>query len=92
MYLATGALAREAGLSNWKGHDIQPRPYDDRERALDRGVRSTLSREACARAEREFDPALLREHLIREDAARAEDLIRNAVADAHNKFWEMYRG
>lgn len=55
-------------------------------------VRSILSWEACAWAEREMDHALLREYLIRRDTARAEDLIRNAVADAHNKFREMYRG
>ncbi|WP_287154366.1 hypothetical protein [Candidatus Solincola tengchongensis] len=92
MNLAVAAIAREAGFARWKGHDMQPRPYDDRERALDRVVRSILSWEACARAEREMDHALLREYLSRRDTARAEDLIREAVMEAYRKFLEMYRG
>jgi len=90
--MAISALARESDFARWKGHDIQPRPYDDRERALVRVVRSILSWEACARAEREMDHALLREQLDRRNTARAENLIRTAVADAHRKFEEMYRG
>jgi len=92
MNLAIAALVREAGFSRWKGHDIQPRPYDDRERALDRVVRSILSWEACARAERRLDRSLLRELLARRDTARAEDLIRAALHDAQGEFEKMYRG
>jgi xylose isomerase len=92
MNLAIAALVREAGFSRWKGHDIQPRPYDDRERALDRVVRSILSWEACARAERRLDRSLLRELLAHRDTARAEDLIRAALHDAQGEFEEMYRG
>jgi len=92
MTLALAALARQAGFERWKGHDLQPRPYDDRERALDRVVRSILSWEACARAEREMDHARLREYLARRDTGRAEDLIREAVVEACRKFDEMYRG
>lgn len=92
MSLAVAALAREAGFRRWKDHDIQPRPYDDRDRALDRVVRSILSWEACEQAEREMDHALLRECLARRDTARAEDLIREAVMEAYRRFDAMYRG
>ncbi len=89
MILAVAALVREAGFKRWKGHDIQPRPYDDRERALDRVVRSILSWEACTWAERRMDRDLLLDYLARRDTARAEDLIRETVWEAHRKFVEM---
>jgi xylose isomerase len=55
-------------------------------------VRSILSWEACARAERRLDRSLLRELLARRDTARAEDLIRAALHDAQGEFEKMYRG
>ncbi len=91
MNLAVARLAQAVGFARWKGHDLQPRPYDDRERALDRVVRSILSWEACEQAARELDLAHLRECLIRRETARAEDLIREAVMDAYRRFDAMYR-
>ncbi len=82
-------LAQEAGYARWKGHDLQPRPYDDRGQAVDRVVRSILAWEACARAARELDTARLLNDLSKRDTAAAEDLMRSAVAAAQSYFDEM---
>lgn len=88
--LAIAGLARQAGFSRWKGHDIQRRPYDTAGQALDRIVRSILAWEACARAERGMEHELLRKHLAERRTAQAEDLIRATVAQAHIYFDEWY--
>ena len=90
MNVAVAGLARRAGYARWKGHDMQPRPYDDRERAIDRVVRSILSWEACEMAAGEMDYAALMEYLSRRDTARAEDMVREAVAAAWAHFKRMY--
>jgi xylose isomerase len=87
--VAIAGLAQEAGFARWKGHDLQPRPYDDRGQAIDRVVRSVLAWEACARAARELDTAHLLADLAERDTAAAEDHIRGAVAAAQAYFNEM---
>ena len=90
MNIAIAALMQDAGFSRWKGHDIQARPYDDVNQALDRVGRSVLSWEACEHAARKLDRADLRVHLARRDTAQAEDLMRAAVADAQRWFDTHY--
>ncbi|MDI6830009.1 MAG: xylose isomerase [Actinomycetota bacterium] len=92
MNVAVAGLALRAGYARWKGHDMQPRPYDRREQAVDRVVRSILSWEACEKAAQEMDHALLLEYLTRRETAKAEDLVREAVASAWGHFKRMYRG
>ncbi len=92
MNVAIAGLIRRAGYARWKGHDMQVRPYDDEERAIDRVVRSILSWEACEMAEEEMDAGLLLEHLARRDTAAAEDLVREAVIGAYRHFDRMYEG
>ena len=91
MNLAVAGLLRRAGYARWKGHDMQARPYDNQEQAVDRVVRSILSWEACALAEEEMDSGMLLEYLSRRETAKAEDLIREAVAGAYRHFDRMYR-
>ena len=86
MNIAMAGLMQEAGFDRWKGHDIQARPYDDVEQALDRVVRSVLSWEACAYAAENLDTAQLRDHLASRDTAKAEDLMRAAVVEAQEWF------
>ncbi len=88
--VAIAGLARQAGFRRWKGHDIQPRPYDDAGQAIDRVVRSILAWEACAAAERELDYALLGRLLAERRTADAEDLMHETVAKAHAHFDEWY--
>jgi xylose isomerase len=92
MNIAVAGLARRAGYARWKGHDMQVRPYDNEEQAVDRVVRSILSWEACEMAEEEMDSGLLFEYLSRRETARAEDLVREAVTCAYRHFDRMYRG
>ena len=92
MNVAVAGLARQAGFARWSGHDMQARPYDSGEQAVDRVVRSILSWEACRMAEEEMDAALLLEYLLRRETARAEDLVRETVMSAYRHFDRMYRG
>ncbi|MFP4229226.1 MAG: xylose isomerase [Salinivenus sp.] len=84
--IAIARLMQDAGFDRWKGHDVQARPYDDTDQALDRVVRSILSWEACEHAASTLDGDELRTHLTNRDTAKAEDLMRAAVVDAQNWF------
>jgi len=90
MNIAIAGLMQEVGYDRWKGHDIQPRPYDDEQQALDRAVRSILSWEACEHAARELDTEQLRTHMANRDTANAEDLMRTALVKAQQWFDEHY--
>ena len=90
MNIAIAGLMQQAGYKRWKGHDMQVRAYDNVEQGIDRVVRSILSWEACAKAERELDYDLLMEYLANRETAKAEDLIRDAVVSAQLAFNEMY--
>ena len=90
MNIAIASLMRKAGFDRWKGHDIQARPYDDTDQALDRAVRSVLSWEACDHAARQLDTDRLHGHLANRDTAKAEDLMRAAVLDAQEWFDEHF--
>ena len=91
MNIAIAGLIRQAGFARWKGHDMQPRPYDNEEQAIDRVVRSILSWEACAQAAAQLDTAALAKHLAARETARAEDLMRGALVVAELEFDRMYR-
>jgi xylose isomerase len=91
MNIAIAGLMQQAGYSRWKGHDMQPRPYDNAEQALDRVVRSILSWESCEQAARDMNHKQLMLHLARRETARAEDMIREAVVLASQAFRKMYR-
>ncbi|MGQ9779468.1 MAG: TIM barrel protein [Bacillota bacterium] len=92
MNVAIARLIAEAGFARWKGHDMQPRPYDNVEQAVDRVVRSILSWEACAQAAAALDCDLLLKHLAARETAKAEDLMREAVVEAQRSFDRMYKG
>ena len=91
MNIAIAGLLEEAGFSRWKGHDMQARPYDNEEQAIDRVVRSVLSWEACAEAARALDTAALMKHLSNRETAKAEDMMRAALVEAEGAFERMYR-
>ena len=88
--IALAALVAEAGYNRWKGHDMQPRPYDNEEQATDRVVRSILSWEACDRAAAEMDDERLMALLAQRETAKAEDLMREVVNSAQRHFNDMY--
>lgn len=84
-------LYADAGYRRWFGHDMQPRPYDNEEQAVDRVVRSILSWEACEAAADQLDMAGLEQALVSRRTARAEDIMRSAVATAQQRFDELYK-
>ncbi len=91
MNIAIAGLIQGAGYSRWKGHDMQPRAYDDTTQGVDRVIRSVLSWEACEKAARGLDTDRLMKHLANRETAKAEDVMRHAVVQAHRYFDEMYR-
>jgi xylose isomerase len=91
MNIAIAGLIREAGFDRWKGHDMQPRAYDNVDQALDRVVRSVLAWEACSAAAAKLDIDALTALLAKRETARAEDMMREAVVDASGEFNRMYR-
>jgi xylose isomerase len=91
MNIAIAGLIKDAGFNRWKGHDMQPRAYDNEEQAIDRVVRSILSWEACAAAAREITSDGLIKILAKRETAKAEDVMRHVVGAAQNYFDSMYR-
>jgi xylose isomerase len=92
MNIAIAGLIQKAGYDRWKGHDMQPRAYDNTEQAINRVVRSVLSWEACEKAAKELKTRDLLKALAQRDAAAAEDMMRAAVVNAQMYFDQMYAG
>ncbi len=92
MNIAIAGLLREDGYSRWKGHDMQPRAYDNEEQAIDRVIRSVLSWDACEQAAAELDVKKVMAHLAARDTAKCEDMMRGAVVKAQGLFDGMYAG
>jgi len=90
MNIAIAGLMQEAAYSRWKGHDMQPRPYDNEAQAIDRVVRSIISWEACEAAADELDTDELLACLSARDTAAAEDLMRAATVEAQQHFNALY--
>ncbi len=88
--IAIAGLVRQSGYQRWKGHDMQVRAHDTEAQGIDRIVRSILSWEACERAAAEIDYDALMGFLENRETARAEDMMREAVACANRHFDEMY--
>lgn len=91
MNVAIAGLIQEAGFVRWKGHDMQPRAYDDTNQAVDRVVRSVLSWEACEKAAKELDTVRLMKCLQKRQTAEAEDMMRVAVVNTSAYFGQIYK-
>ncbi len=76
-------LYEDAGYKRWFGHDMQARPYDNEEVALDRVIRSILSWEACEQISRKLDVATLESALVSRKTNVVEDMMFACVSDAH---------
>jgi xylose isomerase len=90
MNIAIAGLIQESGYNRWKGHDMQVRPYDNERQAIDRVIRSILSWDACEKAAAELDTDKLNSLLKQRESAKAEDMMRAAVVNAHGHFMKMY--
>jgi len=91
MNIAIAGLIQQAGYDRWKGHDMQPRAYDNTEQAINRVIRSVLSWEACEQAAKELKTRDLLRALAQRDTATAEDMMRAAVVSAQKAFDEMHK-
>lgn len=91
MNIAIAALIEQAGYRRWKGHDMQPRPYDNEEQGIERVIRSILSWEACQKASESLNMKQLLFSLSQRQTAKAEDMMREAVMLANKYFIEWYR-
>ncbi|MFO8048355.1 MAG: hypothetical protein R6U29_04910 [Desulfosudaceae bacterium] len=90
MNIAIAALIGQAGYSRWKGHDMQVRAHDTTRQGIDRVIRSILSWDACEKAAAVLDEDTLMSLLENRETARAEDMMRQAVVYACERFEEMY--
>jgi xylose isomerase len=90
MNIAVAGLVQESGFNRWKGHDMTVRPYDNEKQGIDRVVRSILSWDACEKAAAELDTDKLQSFLCQRETAKAEDMMRQAVVNAHEHFVKMY--
>lgn len=88
--VSVAMLLNEAKYKRWKGHDIQPRPYDDESQAVERIIRSILSWEACEEAARGIDKDQLLELLRVRNTVYVEDILRLTVTRAQLLFSKMY--
>jgi xylose isomerase len=90
------AIARAAIWSTnnirlrWGGHDCQPRPEDNPERALDRLVRAAIAYEACHAEGKLIQPNELRRYFSSRDTVAAEDYLLAHLAHASEVFRKTY--
>jgi len=84
--IALAKIMMNSGYSRWKGHDMQPRPYDNEQQAIDRVVRSILSWEACEEVAETLDLANMENRMVNRDSAGVEDMMMDAVSDAIKRF------
>jgi xylose isomerase len=90
--IAMAGLYIRNNYERWFGHDMQARPYDNEEQAIDRVIRSILGWEACMYAAEKFDYNRLETSLVARETGQAEDMMRNAVVTAQTRFNELYKG
>jgi len=90
MNITIARLIMDAGFDRWKGHDMQPRSYDNEEQAIDRVIRSILSWEACERVAEKMDVSLILNYLSKRETAKVEDIMKEMVFEAYKYFREIY--
>ncbi len=89
--IAIARLMLAAGYDRWVGHDMQPRPYDNEEQAIDRVIRSVINWEAMVKTASELDTRRALEHLAAREVAKVEDIVGDAISTARNYAREMYQ-
>jgi len=90
MNIVIAKLIQDAGFNRWKGHDMQARPYDNEEKAIERVIRSILSWEACEIVSKKLDGNEILKYLSNRETDKVEDLIKEFVADAFKVFKSLY--
>jgi xylose isomerase len=90
--LAIAQMLSESSYSGWIEHDMQPRPYDGEQSSIDRVVRAICNWEAVMHVVE--SGALERGRMLDLASTRRtmemEDLLRDAVCNAHALSKELY--
>ncbi|MFN4228053.1 MAG: xylose isomerase [Candidatus Ratteibacteria bacterium] len=86
MNIMIAKLIQECEFNRWKGHDIQARPYDNEEKAIERVIRSILSWEACEVVARKIDTEEILEYLSKRETDKVEDIIKEMVIESFKIF------
>ena len=90
MNIVIAKLIQDEGYNRWKGHDMQPRPYDNEEDGIERVIRSILSWEACEIVAEKMDKEEILKHLTERNTYKVEDLIKELVAEGFKIFKSLY--
>ncbi|MGC8976456.1 MAG: hypothetical protein ACP5OB_02385 [Candidatus Ratteibacteria bacterium] len=90
MNIVIAKLIQDFGYNRWKGHDMQPRPYDNEEKAIERVIRSILSWEACEIVARKMNTEEILNYLSNRETDKVEDIMKELVAEGYKIFKEMY--
>lgn len=90
MNIVIARLIKDSGYSRWKGHDMQARPYDNEEKAIERVIRSILSWEACEIVAEKMNKEEILNYLIKRETDKVEDIIKDLVCEAFKVFKNLY--
>ncbi|MCM8772914.1 MAG: TIM barrel protein [Candidatus Omnitrophica bacterium] len=90
MNIVTARLIQEAGYDRWRGHDIQARPYDNEEKAIERVIRSILAWESCEIVAQNMNMKEILEYLINRETDKVEDIMRDLVSESFKIFKSLY--
>jgi xylose isomerase len=90
--LSIASILSRTGYGGWIEHDMQPRPYDDAGQNVNRVVRSICTWEAVARTVEggALDVASLAAVAASRDSMALEDIVRDAVCEAHALSKQLY--
>ncbi len=90
--IGVAQILQSSRYGGWVEHDMQPRAYDDAQQDIDRVVRAICNWEAIYRVA-ENDPNLkivLPKLAAEREMMGVEDIMRNAVSEAHRISRELY--
>ncbi|HOK56986.1 MAG TPA: TIM barrel protein [bacterium] len=90
MNIVIAKLIEDAGFDRWKGHDMQARPYDNEEKAIERVIRSILSWEACEKVTEKMNTDEILKYLSNRETDKVEDMIKDLVTEGFKVFKELY--
>ncbi|MCS7180247.1 MAG: xylose isomerase, partial [bacterium] len=90
MNIVIAKLIKEAGFDRWKGHDMQARPYDNEEKAIERVIRSILSWESCEIVVQKMNTKEILNYLVKRETDKVEDIMKDLVAEGFRIFKSFY--
>ncbi|MCM8785379.1 MAG: xylose isomerase, partial [Candidatus Omnitrophica bacterium] len=90
MNIVIAKLIQDYGFDRWKGHDIQARPYDNEEKAIERVIRSILSWQACENVAKKIDLEEILKYLSKRETDKVEDMMKDLLIESFKIFKSLY--